>query len=90
MGKKRILRDLNLEVRQGNFHGIIGSNGLSETTLFDRLVGFRKAAEFLAKTRGVPFAGNTAADLRNNHHSKGHERSQHDPPQERVVKPQPD
>ncbi|RUP86795.1 ABC transporter ATP-binding protein [Dermabacter sp. HSID17554] len=43
IGEKRILKDLNLDVEKGAFHGIIGSNGAGKTTLFDTLVGFRKA-----------------------------------------------
>ncbi|MGC3023132.1 ABC transporter ATP-binding protein [Brevibacterium sp. FAM 24630] len=39
---KKILKELNLSVEEGSFHGIIGPNGAGKTTLFDTVLGFRQ------------------------------------------------
>lgn len=39
-GRRTILNNLELEVATGSFHGIIGSNGVGKTTLFNTLLGF--------------------------------------------------
>ncbi len=41
-GKVNVLEDLNLEVKRGEFVGIVGPNGAGKTTLFRILLGFLK------------------------------------------------
>lgn len=54
---KAILEELELEVNEGDFLGVLGHNGAGKTTLMDLLMGFRKASSGLVEIFGEdPFA----------------------------------
>lgn len=53
----RAVEDINLEVREGEFFGIVGRNGSGKSTLLKMLAGIYKPTEGRVRTRGkiVPF-----------------------------------
>lgn len=38
-GKSQVLRDVNMEIRKGEIHGLIGKNGSGKTTIFKVILG---------------------------------------------------
>jgi branched-chain amino acid transport system permease protein len=51
------LRDINLEIRQHEFVGIVGPNGAGKTTLFDLLTGFQTPTSGVLRMRGEEITG---------------------------------
>jgi ABC-type multidrug transport system ATPase subunit len=37
-----ILKDINFEIKEGDFIGLLGKNGAGKTTLIDLLMGFKR------------------------------------------------
>ncbi|OQM76128.1 ABC transporter ATP-binding protein [Manganibacter manganicus] len=55
-------RDINLEVRRGTVHGIIGENGAGKSTLMSILYGFYQADSGEIRVNGEPTAIRTSND----------------------------
>jgi simple sugar transport system ATP-binding protein len=55
-------RDINLEIRQGTIHGIIGENGAGKSTLMSILYGFYQADSGEIRVNGKPAAIRTSND----------------------------
>jgi ABC-2 type transport system ATP-binding protein len=53
IGNKTILRDISVDVAQGNVVGVIGKNGAGKTTLLDVLLGFSPATTGTATIFGA-------------------------------------
>jgi len=53
-GEKRVLRDINLKVRKGEFWGILGPNGSGKTTLMNLIDGMIPPREGVIKIGGKP------------------------------------
>lgn len=51
---KPVLKDLSLEIKQGEFFGIIGPNGAGKTTLFKLLLGFLSPSKGFIELLGKP------------------------------------
>ncbi|MCI8410618.1 MAG: ABC transporter ATP-binding protein [Lachnospiraceae bacterium] len=41
--KKEVLKDINLEIEDGEFYGIFGKNGAGKSTLFKQILGLQKS-----------------------------------------------
>ena len=61
-GPVRANRDINLEVRRGTIHGIIGENGAGKSTLMSILYGFYQADSGEIRVAGQPVTINTPND----------------------------
>ena len=61
-GPVRANRDINLEVRRGTIHGIIGENGAGKSTLMSILYGFYQADSGEIRVAGQPVTVNTPND----------------------------
>ncbi len=44
-GTKSVLKNISMEVREGNIYGLLGENGVGKTTLLTLLCGLKKAQE---------------------------------------------
>ena len=53
-GKKKVIRDLNLEIESGRIVGILGPNGSGKTTLIKLLCGLLQANSGGASIHGMP------------------------------------
>ena len=51
---KPVLKNLSLEIKQGEFFGIIGPNGAGKTTLFKLLLGFLSPSRGFIELLGKP------------------------------------
>jgi zinc/manganese transport system ATP-binding protein len=51
---RRILDDVSFEVRQGEFTGLIGSNGVGKTTLLRAILGLQRLDEGEIRVNGAP------------------------------------
>ena len=55
-GSKRVLNDINLELKGGNIYGLLGENGVGKTTLLTLLCGLKKPKTGSIDTDGrAPF-----------------------------------
>ena len=61
-GPVRANRDINLEVKRGTIHGIIGENGAGKSTLMSILYGFYQADSGEIRVAGQPVTINTPND----------------------------
>ncbi|MCO5057201.1 MAG: ABC transporter ATP-binding protein [Rhizobiaceae bacterium] len=61
-GPVRANRDINLEVKRGTIHGIIGENGAGKSTLMSILYGFYQADSGDIRVAGQPVTINTPND----------------------------
>ena len=60
-GRRRVLTGLDLEVKAGSFHGIIGANGIGKTTLLEIIYGARQPDAGTVKVLGrAPLPRNPA------------------------------
>jgi len=57
------LRDVNLEVHEGEFIGIVGQNGSGKTTLVKSIVGLLRASKGRIKYRGEHLAEKRAGEI---------------------------
>lgn len=68
-GSKKILSDVNLTIKEGEIHGIIGSSGSGKTTLLNAIIGFVKPEAGSVKFRqrnlvaGTSFGDDVFADV---------------------------
>lgn len=54
--KMTILKDVNLEIREGEYIGVLGRNGAGKTTLLDLFMGLRQPTKGILKVMGFsPF-----------------------------------
>lgn len=53
---RRILDDVSFEVRQGEFTGLIGSNGVGKTTLLRAILGLQRLDEGEIRVNGEPLS----------------------------------
>ena len=69
-GKRQVLKDINLEVRQGEILGLIGQSGSGKTTLLHTMIGFLKpdqgVVEALIEPPHRALGGPTYKDLYKN------------------------
>lgn len=56
-GKVRVLENVNLKVKEGEFVGVIGPNGAGKTTLFKIILGFLKPLEGRVRLFGKEVGG---------------------------------
>src|ERR687897_1480133 len=61
-GAVRANRDINLEIRRGTIHGIIGENGAGKSTLMSILYGFYQADSGEIRVGGKPTVIKTPND----------------------------
>ncbi len=61
-GGRRVLVDVNLAIRPGEFIGVFGGNGAGKTTLLQAILGLLRPASGVIKVLGAaPARGNAAA-----------------------------
>jgi ribose transport system ATP-binding protein len=66
-GSTRVLRDVNLTVRGGEVHGLLGQNGSGKSTLIKILAGFHTPEEGTVELSGTPVELPLSATDRRDH-----------------------
>ncbi len=60
-GESLAVKEINLEISEGSFHGILGKNGMGKTTLLKTIMGL------MSKTEGsIHLDGNDISNLKTN------------------------
>jgi zinc/manganese transport system ATP-binding protein len=54
---RKILDDVSFEIRQGEFTGLIGSNGVGKTTLLRVVLGLQRPDAGRVRVLGAPLSG---------------------------------
>jgi ABC-type branched-subunit amino acid transport system ATPase component len=68
VGDKKILDDLDMSIREGEIHALIGTNGIGKSTLARLIIGIE---DYKLSSGQIHFAGKTSADdLYTNAHQK--------------------